>query len=223
MRLRVQAGEPWDDVVAYAVAHGLAGIEALSGIPGSSGAAPIQNIGAYGQELATRLVSVEFLDHDSGELERLPAAELEFGYRTSVFKQGRLGLVVSIDLELTGTAESAQRPRRLPATGRRPRRRARRPGADRAIARGGAGAARRQGDADLGGRSRLGQRRILLHQSDRERELRPVAARRRARGGRWSEERAPLFLPLESSTAPDSPSIFLPPHPRPGSSSAPPG
>ncbi|HTM85385.1 MAG TPA: UDP-N-acetylmuramate dehydrogenase [Mycobacterium sp.] len=110
VRLRVQAGEPWDGVVAYAVAHGLAGIEALSGIPGSSGAAPIQNIGAYGQELATRLVSVEFLDHDSGELARVPAADLEFGYRTSVFKQGRLGLVVSIDLELTGTADSLSDP-----------------------------------------------------------------------------------------------------------------
>jgi UDP-N-acetylmuramate dehydrogenase len=110
VRLRVQAGEPWDGVVAYAVAHGLSGVEALSGIPGSSGAAPIQNIGADGQELATRLVSVEFLDHDSGELEHLAAADLDFGYRSSVFKQGRLGLVVSIDLELTGTAESLSDP-----------------------------------------------------------------------------------------------------------------
>jgi UDP-N-acetylmuramate dehydrogenase len=110
VRLRVQAGEPWDAVVAYAVAHGLSGIEALSGIPGSSGAAPIQNIGAYGQELSTRLVSVEFLDHDSGELEQLPAGDLEFGYRTSAFKQGRLGLVVSIELELTGTSESLSDP-----------------------------------------------------------------------------------------------------------------
>ena len=110
VRLRVQAGEPWDGVVAYAVAHGLAGIEALSGIPGSSGAAPIQNIGAYGQELASRLVSVEFLDHDTGELVHLPASELEFGYRTSAFKQGRLGLVVSIELELTGTPESLSDP-----------------------------------------------------------------------------------------------------------------
>jgi UDP-N-acetylmuramate dehydrogenase len=110
VRLRVQAGEPWDAVVAYAVAHGLSGIEALSGIPGSSGAAPIQNIGAYGQEFSRRLVSVEFLDHDSGELEQVPAGDLEFGYRTSVFKQGRLGLVVSIELELTGTSESLSDP-----------------------------------------------------------------------------------------------------------------
>ncbi|MEO6944237.1 MAG: UDP-N-acetylmuramate dehydrogenase [Lacisediminihabitans sp.] len=110
VRLRVQSGEPWDGVVAYAVSHGFAGIEALSGIPGSSGAAPIQNIGAYGQEVASCLVSVEFLDHDSGELEQLPAANLEFGYRTSTFKHGKLGLVVSIELELTSTVQSFSAP-----------------------------------------------------------------------------------------------------------------
>jgi UDP-N-acetylmuramate dehydrogenase len=110
VRLRVQAGEPWDAVVAYAVDHGLAGIEALSGIPGSSGAAPIQNIGAYGQELAARLVSVEFLDHDTGELHHVPADDLGFGYRTSAFKRGRLGLVVSIELELTRTPQALSDP-----------------------------------------------------------------------------------------------------------------
>ena len=55
VRLRVQAGESWDGLVAHAVAHGWSGIEALSGIPGSAGAAPIQNIGAYGQELSGSL------------------------------------------------------------------------------------------------------------------------------------------------------------------------
>jgi UDP-N-acetylmuramate dehydrogenase len=100
VRLRVQAGEPWDAVVEHAVQNGWAGIEALSGIPGSSGAAPIQNIGAYGQELASSLVSVEFLDYLTGEIERIPASELALGYRTSLLKQGREGLVVSIELEL---------------------------------------------------------------------------------------------------------------------------
>src|SRR6187431_2648639 len=57
VRLRVQAGEPWDAVVDFAVENGWAGIEALSGIPGSAGAAPIQNIGAYGQELGETLVA----------------------------------------------------------------------------------------------------------------------------------------------------------------------
>ena len=99
--LRVQAGEPWDGLVAATVEHGWAGIEALSGIPGSCGAAPIQNIGAYGQELSSSLVSIEFLDYLSGELLRLPAAELELGYRSSALKSGRAGIVVSLDLALS--------------------------------------------------------------------------------------------------------------------------
>jgi UDP-N-acetylmuramate dehydrogenase len=97
----VQAGEPWDALVAYTVEQGLAGIEALSGIPGSSGAAPIQNIGAYGQEIGDTLVAVDFVDHSSGQRLRLTAEELELGYRTSVLKQGRRGLVVAIELLLT--------------------------------------------------------------------------------------------------------------------------
>ncbi|MET4781064.1 UDP-N-acetylmuramate dehydrogenase [Glaciihabitans sp. UYNi722] len=108
--LKVQAGEPWDELVAYAVDHGWAGIEALSGIPGSSGAAPIQNIGAYGQELDSSLVAVEFLDYLSGELHRLPAEELELGYRTSALKNGRRGLVVSIELRLTENADALSDP-----------------------------------------------------------------------------------------------------------------
>ncbi|WP_213815605.1 UDP-N-acetylmuramate dehydrogenase [Glaciihabitans sp. dw_435] len=100
VRLRVQAGESWDALVAYTVANGWTGIEALSGIPGSCGAAPIQNIGAYGQELSSVLVSVEFLDYLTGEVERIPAADLDLGYRTSALKAGREGLVVSIELDL---------------------------------------------------------------------------------------------------------------------------
>lgn len=101
VRLRVQAGEPWDELVAQSVENGWAGIEALSGIPGSSGAAPIQNIGAYGQEIGSSLVAIEFLDYLTGELGRIPATRLGLGYRTSLLKQGRDGLVVSIELELT--------------------------------------------------------------------------------------------------------------------------
>lgn len=100
VRLRVQAGEPWDALVAHAVTNGWAGVEALSGIPGSSGAAPIQNIGAYGQEVGSSLVAIEFLDYLTGELEWIPASRLGLGYRTSTIKQGRQGLVVSIELEL---------------------------------------------------------------------------------------------------------------------------
>jgi UDP-N-acetylmuramate dehydrogenase len=100
-RLVVQAGESWDGLVAFAVENGLAGIEALSGIPGSTGAAPVQNIGAYGQEIADRLVAVDFVDSESGERIRLEASELELGYRTSSLKQYRRGLVVAIELDLT--------------------------------------------------------------------------------------------------------------------------
>ncbi|MCU1414177.1 MAG: UDP-N-acetylmuramate dehydrogenase [Microbacteriaceae bacterium] len=106
-RLTVQAGEPWDAVVAYAVDHGLAGIEALSGIPGSAGAAPIQNIGAYGQEVGDVLVAIDFVDAETGERARLTREDLELGYRTSTLKQYRRGLVVSVELELTESSLSA--------------------------------------------------------------------------------------------------------------------
>jgi UDP-N-acetylmuramate dehydrogenase len=109
VRLHVQAGEAWDDVVALAVDNGWAGLETLSGIPGSAGAAPIQNIGAYGRELSESLVSIEFLDYLTGDLVKLDAAELGLGYRTSAIRQGRTGFVVSIDLELSdGSAGGAR-------------------------------------------------------------------------------------------------------------------
>ena len=84
--VRVAAGELWDDLVARMVEQGLAGIECLSGIPGRVGAAPIQNIGAYGQEVARTLRSVSVIDRRSGERRRLPAESCGFGYRTSHFK-----------------------------------------------------------------------------------------------------------------------------------------
>jgi UDP-N-acetylmuramate dehydrogenase len=100
VRLRVQAGEPWDALVAHTVRNGWSGIEALSGIPGSTGAAPVQNIGAYGQELESTLLGVEFLDYGTGELQWLSRDELGLGYRTSVLKRGMRGVVLSVDLEL---------------------------------------------------------------------------------------------------------------------------
>jgi len=100
VHLRVAAGERWDDVVAFAVARGLAGIEALSGIPGSAGAAPVQNIGAYGQELAGALHAVELHDPTTGGTAWVPAAGLGLGYRTSALKRGRTGVVLAIELAL---------------------------------------------------------------------------------------------------------------------------
>jgi UDP-N-acetylmuramate dehydrogenase len=107
VRLRVQAGEPWDDLVDYAVQRGWAGIEALSGIPGSCGATPVQNIGAYGQELSDSLVAIDFLSYETGEVERLERVDLDLGYRTSALKQGLRGVVLAIELELHDTAAEA--------------------------------------------------------------------------------------------------------------------
>ncbi|CAN5481195.1 UDP-N-acetylmuramate dehydrogenase [soil metagenome] len=117
MHLRVQAGEPWDDLVAFTVAQGWAGIEALSGIPGSTGAAPIQNIGAYGQEIASTLVSIDFFDYLAGELVRIPASELALDYRTSAIKQGREGVVVAVELELVSGEGSVAYPQLATALG----------------------------------------------------------------------------------------------------------
>jgi len=100
VHLRAAAGEPWDEVVSFAVANGFAGITSLSGIPGTSGAAPVQNIGAYGRELADTLVAVELLDLVSGAIARVPAAELGLAYRTSVLKHGRRAVVLSVDIAL---------------------------------------------------------------------------------------------------------------------------
>lgn len=100
IRLRVQAGHNWNDLVRYCVASGFSGVEALIGIPGSVGASPVQNIGAYGAELSDVLHSIEFLDATTGELITLPAEELDLGYRDSTLKQGRAGAVISVDIDL---------------------------------------------------------------------------------------------------------------------------
>ncbi|MGW9022446.1 UDP-N-acetylmuramate dehydrogenase [Leucobacter chromiiresistens] len=101
IRLRVQAGHDWDHLVATCVENGWSGVEALSGIPGLAGAAPVQNIGAYGQELSDVLHSIEFLDRERGHARRIPADALGLAYRDSAIKQGLEGVVLSIDIVLT--------------------------------------------------------------------------------------------------------------------------
>ena len=86
LSIEVGAGETWDDFVAWSVDQGLCGIEALSGIPGWVGAAPMQNIGAYGQEIASVVEAVKVVTRTRGEPCWLPAKELGFAYRTSAFK-----------------------------------------------------------------------------------------------------------------------------------------
>jgi UDP-N-acetylmuramate dehydrogenase len=87
VELEVEAGEPWDDLVAHTVSAGLAGMEALSGIPGSTGATPVQNVGAYGQEVAAMITAVQVYDRAAGVERTFGPAELGFAYRDSRLKQ----------------------------------------------------------------------------------------------------------------------------------------
>jgi UDP-N-acetylmuramate dehydrogenase len=86
--LTVAAGERWDAVVARAIAGGLAGLECLSGIPGLAGATPIQNVGAYGQEVSQTITSVRVYDRLRREILFIPNVRCDFSYRTSLFKRG---------------------------------------------------------------------------------------------------------------------------------------
>jgi UDP-N-acetylmuramate dehydrogenase len=81
------AGQDWDEMVHRCLAEGMSGIECLSGIPGSAGATPIQNVGAYGQEVAETITAVRAFDRLAAEVVRLGPADLGFGYRTSMFKR----------------------------------------------------------------------------------------------------------------------------------------
>lgn len=121
VRVRAQAGQNWDGFVAYTVAKGLSGVEALSGIPGSVGAVPVQNVGAYGQEVKETLVEVELLDESTGEVSAVAAEELGLGLRTSVLKSHygtvpeRPAVVLSATFELAtvGQEEHAVRGEQL--------------------------------------------------------------------------------------------------------------
>lgn len=99
----IEAGAEWDDVVEWCVERGLWGAENLSLIPGKAGAAPIQNIGAYGTEVCDILCSVDIFDTESGEFRSLSAEECAFGYRDSIFKRSLKGraIVTGIQLQLS--------------------------------------------------------------------------------------------------------------------------
>lgn len=110
--IRAAAGEPWDTVVADAVLRGLSGIESLSGIPGSVGGTPIQNVGAYGQEVASTIVRVTAFDRQHHEMVMLSNAECEFSYRMSRFKtrdRGRF-IVCAVTFALTHGAAAPTYP-----------------------------------------------------------------------------------------------------------------
>jgi UDP-N-acetylmuramate dehydrogenase len=99
--LTVAAGEPWDEVVARTVAEGWAGVECLSGIPGTAGATPIQNVGAYGQDMTGGTVtSVRAYDRERDEVRVLAAEECGFGYRSSVFRHSARYVVLEVTYRL---------------------------------------------------------------------------------------------------------------------------
>jgi UDP-N-acetylmuramate dehydrogenase len=106
------AGVSWDQVVVFCVSEGLSGLECLSGIPGLTGATPIQNVGAYGQEVSQTIVSVRVYDREAAELRDLSPAQCGFGYRTSAFKRSDRHVVlgVTFDLERTPVAQPLRYP-----------------------------------------------------------------------------------------------------------------
>jgi UDP-N-acetylmuramate dehydrogenase len=93
----VAAGEDWDEVVAATVSEGLAGLECLSGIPGRAGATPVQNVGAYGREVAEFITQVRAFDRQNNEIRIIRNVECSFAYRTSLFKSGRPEAMVAAD------------------------------------------------------------------------------------------------------------------------------
>nr|WP_223198576.1 UDP-N-acetylmuramate dehydrogenase [Solihabitans fulvus] len=107
VELTVEAGESWDTVVAYAVSQGLGGLECLSGIPGLVGATPVQNVGAYGVEVAEVLTSVDLLDRRSGQVHHVLAGSLGLDYRTSRLKGTDSAVVLRARFALTAGGESA--------------------------------------------------------------------------------------------------------------------
>jgi UDP-N-acetylmuramate dehydrogenase len=100
VNLRVQAGENWDEFVSWCIERNYAGIEAMSGIPGSVGATPVQNVGAYGQEVSQTITAAEFLDLDTGVVELRPASFFNFSYRDSALKHGLRGVIGFVDFRL---------------------------------------------------------------------------------------------------------------------------
>jgi len=107
VKLQVEAGMNWDELVAFTVEKGWYGLERLSGIPGTAGASPVQNIGAYGAEVKQTLVSVDLYDLTNGELSTYPVEALKLGYRTSILKRGQplagRGVVMRLTFQLSTT------------------------------------------------------------------------------------------------------------------------
>jgi UDP-N-acetylmuramate dehydrogenase len=103
------AGEDWDSFVSYAVVRNCAGVECLSGIPGTVGGTPVQNVGAYGQEVSETISRVEALDTTTGEIVNFDNARCGFGYRTSIFNTSARGRYVIMRVTFALTPSGAAR------------------------------------------------------------------------------------------------------------------
>lgn len=101
--IKIGGGENWDQVVERAVNMNLSGIEAMSAIPGTAGAAPVQNVGAYGQEIADTLQSLEAYDTETGKFVNINNSDCDFSYRDSIFRSKSIGryVIVSITIKLS--------------------------------------------------------------------------------------------------------------------------
>ena len=108
-----QAGEVWDTLVSVTVEKGLGGLECLSGIPGFVGATPIQNVGAYGQEVSETITSVRVVDRRTLQVQTLDREQCDFGYRNSRFKRDPTHIVLSVRYKLTPHAEPTLRYKEL--------------------------------------------------------------------------------------------------------------
>ena len=175
--VRAGAGTVWDEFVSWTLSQGLSGVEALSGIPGTVGASPVQNVGAYGHEVAETISSVEAYDRLTGDVVRLMPAELGFAYRSSAIKRsvGQPGLhdspwgptgrwvVLSVDFRLERSPLSAPSciPSWLAASASRPGRVPTLPGPLHRP-----GSAPRQGHGPRLCRPRHVERRFILHEPD---------------------------------------------------------
>ncbi|EHI12302.1 UDP-N-acetylenolpyruvoylglucosamine reductase [Mycolicibacterium thermoresistibile ATCC 19527] len=105
--VRAEAGALWDDVVVTSLAHGLGGLECLSGIPGSAGATPVQNVGAYGAEVADTIRRVRLHDRRTGEDRWVAPEYLRFGYRSSILKHSDTVVVLEVEFALDPAGRSA--------------------------------------------------------------------------------------------------------------------
>ena len=106
LHVTVAAGETWDDFVALTVAEGWSGLAAMSGVPGLAGATPVQNVGAYGSEVADSITALRVFDRADGDVSDWSPARCGFGFRTSAFKHTDRYLVLSVTFALTRSPDA---------------------------------------------------------------------------------------------------------------------